>query len=97
MKAKEYFAKYDDAIWEEAHDPVIRTDGPMAQLLIDFSGEMKYLIEHRNIKYDRAIPALIEELNQKWNAVAGLFEKKYGMSPIKRKGFSKVMRKELGI
>lgn len=97
MKAKEYFAKYDDAIWEEAHDPVMRTDGPMAQMFIDFSVEMKDLIEQRNIKSDRAVPALIEELNQKWNAVVGLFEKKYGMSPIKRNAFSTVYRKEIGM
>ena len=97
MKAKEYFAKYEEAIWYEAHDPEIKRNGAMAKMFIDFSAEIKSLISQRNIKSDRAISALINELNQKWNAVVGLFEKKYGVSPIKRNGFITAYRKELGI
>ena len=97
MKAKEYFEKYDEDIWQEAHDPQVKTDGPMAKMFIDFSSEIKDIIKQRNIKSDRAVLALIEELNQKWNAVVRLFEKKYGVSPIKKDGFSIAYRKELDI
>ena len=87
MKAKEYFEKYDDDIWKEAHDPAVITDGAFAKLFIDFCTETKLLAEQRKAKSDQSILAIIREQNQKWNAVSNLFEKKYGVSPLNRDGF----------
>lgn len=39
------------------------------------------------MKRDDALRAVIRELNDKWNAIAGLFEKKQGASPIRRNAF----------
>ena len=97
MKAKEYFEKYDEAIWQEAHEPEVRIDGAMAKMLIDFTSEMSGIIKARNIKTDQGLFGLIEELNVKWNAVVNLFTKKHGASPIRRDGFKIAIKKELGI
>ena len=97
MKAKEYFDKYDTLIWEEAHNEAVRNDGPMAQMFIEFSSEMKDIIKQRHIKVDSAVPGVIREQNQKWNAVVNMFEKKYGVSPINRNGFKTAIEKELGV
>jgi hypothetical protein len=97
MKAKEYFAKYDEAIWQEAHEPEVKKDGAMAKMLIDFTSEMSGIIKARNIKTDQGLLGLIEELNVKWNAVVNLFTKKYGASPIRRDGYRIAINKELEI
>ena len=102
MKAKDYFDKYHQQIWEEANammtgTNVVLTDGPMAQMFIEFATEMKDIIKLRNAKTDNAVLAIIAEQNQKWNAVVRLFEKKYGQSPIKRNGFGDGFKKQLGV
>ena len=96
MKAKEYFEKYEGDIIKEAMSGDAKGDGPSAKMLIEFTKEMKQIIEARHVRIDRGVIHVIREQNQKWNAVANLFEKKYGVSPIKRDGFYKVMQKEIG-
>ena len=95
MKAKEYFEKYHEAIWAEAQANGAPEDGPTAMMYADFAMEIKDIIKQRNIQFDRAIPGIVRELNQKWNAVANMFEKKYGASPIARDGFAKAIKKQL--
>lgn len=87
MKAKEYFQKYDDAIWEESHDPAVHTDGPISKLFIDLSVEMKEILLKRNAKTNNAVDNVIREMNDKWNAIGRMFTKKYGESPLKENGF----------
>ena len=97
MNAKEYFEKYGEDIWEEAHDPKIRRDGPMAKMFIAFSVEVKEIIKERNVKTDDGLMGIIRSQNQKWNAVVNLFVKQYGVSPIKRDGFWTGWCEQLGI
>lgn len=95
MKAKEYFEKFGEDVWKEAQEPEFRNDGSFAKIYIAFFSEMKQLMETRNVKLDRAIPRLIDEQNQKWNAVCNLFEKKYGVSPLQRDGFRTAVNRQL--
>ena len=97
MKAKEYFQKYDEPIWKEAHDPAIHTDGPTAKLYIDFALEMREIIKTRNVQFDRGVFSIIREQNDKWNAICNMFIKKYGVSPISHDGFATAIKKDLGI
>ena len=97
MKAKQYFEKYGESIWKEAHDHDIHTDGPIAKMFIEFSSEMKEIINRRNVKTDNAAMAIISEQNQKWNAVVNMFVKQHGISPISRDGFAKGFKQQLGI
>ena len=87
MKAKDYFLKYDEPVMEEARRPETQTDGPMAKMFIEFFKEVGEIAEQRHAKFDRSITPIVEEQNKKWNAVAILFIKKYGVTPIKKDGF----------
>ena len=97
MKAVEYFVKYDLAVYAEAHDPEIKPNGAMWKLIVEFSQELKEMAEKRHIQYDRAVLSLIREQNDKWNALVRLFEKKYGVSPIKRDGFKAVIKQQMNL
>lgn len=51
------------------------------------NNEAKELIKKRHVTRGDGCRAIIRELNNKWNAIAALFEKDYGMSPISRNRF----------
>lgn len=87
MKAKEYFAKYEEEIMKEATQTEVLTDGNIAKLYIEMFSEMKTIIEIRHIQNDNSLMSLIREQNDKWNAIERLFIKKYGVSPIAHNGF----------
>ena len=78
MKAKEYFKQYKDM---EAGSEELN------QFKNDFLDETKDLIRFRHVKTDLGLEGIINELNQKWNAVYNLFVKKNGTSPIEYNGF----------
>lgn len=98
MKAKEYFDKFGPDIWDEW-----KSDNPDCGSHItvtfykDMYNEMVETIKTRRVQSDKALFSLIEEFNQKWNAVVNMFEKKYGESPLKRNGFISASHKHLGI
>lgn len=95
MKAKEYFAKYEEDIVEEAKNGPPKTDGPAAQMLIEFASEVKQLCKVRHVRHDGGVVPIFLELNQKWNAVVNLFIKKYGETPLRRNGFYIAMKQEI--
>ena len=84
MKAKEYFAKYEQDLVSENTD---KCSTAIAGLLTDMNAEVKKLMEVRHAKFDRGGFAVLKEMNEKWNALVRLFEKKYGVTPIIRDGF----------
>lgn len=92
MKAIDYFNEYGEAVLRES----INGDGnaEISKLYLAFVREMKQIIYTRNVKTNKAVIAVMKELNQKWNALYALYEKKYGngMSPIRRDGFWNSMR-----
>ena len=81
MKAKEYFAKYGESVYREALDGKFEIG---QTLFIEFASEFKAISEQRNVRSNRAAVAVIKELNEKWNSLAAMFEKKYGVEVIKR-------------
>lgn len=89
MKAKEYFEKYGVLIMLEAYDRSFNGNIPhLEELIQDFGKEFKLLIEKRGVKTTSGAVAVLKELNDKWNAICRLFEKKYaGISPIREDGF----------
>ena len=95
MKAKEYFAKYEEEIMKEATQTEVLTDGNMAKLYIEMFSEMKTIIGVRHIQNDNSLMSLIREQNDKWNAIERLFIKKYGVSPIAHNGFLSACMEEL--
>lgn len=84
MKAKEYFAKYEKGLVSESTD---ECSTAIAGLLTDMNAEVKKLMEVRHVKFDRGGIAVLKEMNEKWNAIVRLLEKKYGATPIIRDGF----------
>ena len=94
MKAKDYFDKYESAFVENdgEHAAKAATD-----LVIEMSKEVEKLYNARGGKTSSALAGVIKEINQKWNAISSLFEKKYGESPLKRNGFIDFWKHELPI
>lgn len=97
MKAKEYFAKYDEAIWQEAHNDEFLQDGAAAKMFIEFMVETKDISESRNVKTDRGLIGVVRDQNSKWNSICNMFVKKYGVSPIKYDGFKAGFDTEMGL
>ena len=95
MKAKEYFEKYGESVWVDAHTSDTSIDCPTNRLFMDFVTETQEIIDKRKVRFDRGTMSVIEEQNTKWNALVNLFIKKYGATPIARDGFKTVIMKEI--
>lgn len=83
MKAKEYFEKYKDLGSEpfEARKPIAK------KLFLELSDEVTEICNSRKIRTNVSLISVIKEINQKWNAIANLFEKEYGEQILARNGF----------
>lgn len=67
---------------------MLAQDIPTLQNFInDLRCENIALIKSRNALRAESIAATVKEINQKYNAVASLFVKEYGESPIRRDGY----------
>lgn len=86
MKAIEYFDKYDRFFTDKTVSEE-NTRKALSGLLSEMSDEALKLIETRHAKVDIGVAAVLKEKNQQWNAIVHMFEKKYGVSPLKRDGF----------
>lgn len=93
MKAKDYFEKYETRMMKNDDDGLKAIGELMYELVI----EAKTLINTRHVNTNSGSVAVLKELNNKWNALCNLFEKKYGVSPIIRDGYKKYWLKEMPI
>lgn len=84
MKAKDYFAKYEQALASANYD---ECSTAIAEMLNEMNSEVQNLLEVRHVKTDAGTFPIFKEMNQKWNAIVRLFEKKYGATPIVKDGF----------
>ena len=75
MKARQYFEKHRQ---EMTCGDEKRVQAAINQLVLELNDESKDMLKSRNI---------LRELNDKYNAVIGLFEKHYGASPLMRDGY----------
>ena len=91
-KAREYLAKYGDAIFREAEE---EKNDAAVEMFKEFASEARKICEMRHAKLDRAVVAVILEQNRKWNAVVRLFAEKYGVDILKRDGVISYFRKEI--
>lgn len=91
MKAVDYFNKYESRMIKNDDDGL----KAIGELLYEMVMEAKTLIDARNVKTTSGSVAVLKELNNKWNAICNLFEKKYGVSPIIRDGYQKYWLKEM--
>ena len=93
MKAKDYYDKYGKAVYDET----ARNEKPLylQVMIIEFLHEMKNTIAQRKVSTDRGAVSVIKEMNEKWNALCTIFEKKHGASPIKRNGFLIYLEEEI--
>lgn len=79
MKAKDYFAKYGPSIWSEK----VLASGLCSadEMFKEMTAEISTLAEKRHAKEPASINKIVLEINDKWNAVCRLYEKKYGELP----------------
>lgn len=95
-KAIEYYEMYHeelynpDLTWEE------RTDLGK-KVFLDFCADLQELLKKRHMSTDSAVPALIGELNDKWNALVRIFDKKKGFSVLLKDGFKNFWEQDLKI
>lgn len=68
MKAKDYYKKYADRLLSP--DSTVTA---ITELIKDFAAETGQLMDSRGVKTDRACEAIINEMNDKWNALARMF------------------------
>lgn len=92
MNAKEYFEKYHNGLFEEYQSGEKKY---LSNLLKEMLLEVSDILKKRKIQFDRAAIAVVKEQNDKWNALANLLEKKYGVVILKRDGFKKWMEYEV--
>ena len=84
MKAKDYFTKYEQALASDNSD---ECSTAIAEMLNEMNSEVQNLLKVRHVKTDAGTFPIFKEMNQKWNAIVRLFEKKYGATPIVKDGF----------
>lgn len=68
MKAKEYYSKYGERLM----NPETDTEA-LADLLTDFVDETIKVINQRKASTNKAVLAVIDEFNNKWNALCEMF------------------------
>ncbi len=89
MKAKEYFAKfgkavYEEAIaWSESKEEDTGEQSALRDLFFAFTKECRDILASRHTKKDEAVYAVIREQNQKWNVLCRLFKEEYGQDILK--------------
>lgn len=83
MKAKEYYEQIMAKNPQTAEEMAIA----VGDVVIGLNREAAELVKKRNAKRNDAVRAVIREQNNKWNAIVGLFEKKQGISPIRRNAY----------
>lgn len=88
MKAKEYYAIYSAKLM----DPE-REDQALADILADFAEEATTLMKQRKASSDKSVLAIIDELNNKWNALCEMFP----VPTLNRNGYQVYWYKKLGI
>lgn len=74
MKAYEYVQTYGDKIYKEARENKADT---LQMIFQEFGKEILDIAKARNVKTKEGLTQIIKEQNNKWNAFARKFQKKY--------------------
>lgn len=79
---------------QEKYDEFIRAG--LNELVGAMNREVKEICAKRKCKLDSAGAAVIREMNDRWNAMIPMFEKRYdARCPLKRNGFAKFWINEI--
>ena len=89
-KAKEYYDKYRIRLID-----VGTRNRSVHALIIEFNEEALDLMSMRNVRFDMGVYPIIKELNDKWNAIARLFQREYGTSPIAENGYRRLWLRKM--
>ncbi len=92
MKAKEYYEKYHDGILSHDEQEQLAS---ISQFLNELIREFSALNKSRGGRSVSAVAGAVSEINQKYNAVVALFQKKDGVKPLIDNGFTTVLKKEI--
>ena len=84
MKAKGYFEKYEARLTSNKEEVATQAASELFQCLLD---DFVNLCHVRHISSFESFYKTMKEVNNKWNAIVKLFEKKYKVSPILKDGF----------
>lgn len=99
MKAIEYVEKYGEFLSElhrtnldtvsapELASITDRLESTMYEIFHDFRMEFMAIKNKRNVHTFSGCWSIAKELNDKWNAVINLMEKKYGIGVLQRNSF----------
>jgi hypothetical protein len=86
MKAIDYYETY----WHRFFGKVFTEEeinAALKDILLKFNDEIKELVNLRHATSDEAGVAIIQEQNNKWNALSRIFEKRQGCSFLAKDGF----------
>ena len=88
MKAKDYYAKYGEQLMKPE-----TADEALSSLLRDFVFECHDTMKLRKVNNDKSALAIVDEMNNKWNALCEMFPTKV----LVRNGFRAFMYEKLGV
>ena len=88
MKAKEYYKKYGERLMDPKE-----SSAALIELFKDFAWEYKEITERRKVSSSKSILAVLDELNDKWNALAAMFP----FEVLKRNGYKDWWLDRLGL
>lgn len=88
MKAKEYFEKYKDLSPEDLHAKV-------GDIFREMCDDTTKLIKMRNVRNNSGTASIIREMNDKWNALARMFQEKHGAPIMRENGFLNYWKYEI--
>lgn len=89
MKAKDYYQKYHDGILSA--DEKIGNEA-VASFINDLIHEVAAMMKDRRAATPSAFVGVTKEINQKYLAVLGLFEKNDGIRPLIDAGFMSMLQ-----
>lgn len=93
MKAVDYYEKYTPILSDKK--AILGRITQLHKLFIEFSDEVVKLYNDRHCNSSEALVSIISEQNQKWNLLSRIFEKRDGLSYLKKDGFKEYWTYEL--
>lgn len=92
MKAIQYFEQYKTRLMSSDKK---ESNSTIEELFLKYSDEVIEIAKKRRVISDKSFLAIINEQNQKWNALCRLLEREYQVSVLKKDGFKNFWLKKL--
>lgn len=92
MNAIQYFEQYKTRLMSSDEK---ESYSAIEEIFLKFSDEVREIAKKRHVMLDKSFLAIINEQNQKWNALCRLLEREYQVSVLKKDGFKEFWLKKL--